>query len=47
MCPIMSSQSLLVFLFFFFLFLWAIVVPVYLISRMEKIIKLLEKKDRT
>ena len=46
MCPIMSPQYLLSFAFFFLLFLWVIVVPVYLISRMEKIIKLLENKDR-
>lgn len=45
MCPIMRPDLILSFLFFFLLFLWLLAVPLYLIVRLEKIAKILEKKE--
>ncbi|MBF0123197.1 MAG: hypothetical protein HQL21_07340 [Candidatus Omnitrophica bacterium] len=46
MCPIINPQVVFSFVFFFLVFVWAIGIPVYLISRIEKIVKLLENKDQ-
>lgn len=46
MCPVLTLKFLVRFVLLFLFFLWAVGIPLYLIARMEKIIRLLEKKDQ-
>lgn len=46
MCPLIRPDMIVPILFFTLLFFWLIAIPIFIIARLEKIVKLLEAKNR-
>ena len=46
MCPITKASDLSSLLFLFFMLSWIIVIPLTILLKLDKVLKILEKKDR-